>query len=111
MRAKKQWLLTATLMCGALFMTSCTKDGDVIYQTDPADQASTAPLVSVIYDPNALGDRGYNDLIYQGVENAARKNGHIKPVSYHYGAGFFFVSPSFLSKGFLDVAKLRYCYP
>ncbi len=92
MKTIKQWLLTATLMCGLAFTASCTKDGDVIYQTDPADQASTAPLVSVIYDPNALGDRGYNDLIYQGVENAARKNGlrtmQISPATVDEGLAY-----------------------
>lgn len=62
-------------MCCLLFMMSCTKDGDTIYQPDPKDQAGTAPLVTVIYDPNALGDRGYNDLICQGVEKAAHKYG------------------------------------
>ena len=48
-------------------LTACTKEGDIIYQPDPADQASRAPLVTDIYDPNAVGDSGYNDLIYQGV--------------------------------------------
>ena len=37
--------------------------------------ASTAPLVTVIYDPNAVGDGNYNDLIYQGVEQAAKQYG------------------------------------
>ena len=31
--------------------------------------------MTVVYAPNGLGDRGYNDLIYCGVENAARKMG------------------------------------
>lgn len=62
--------LTATLL-----MTACTKEGDIIYQTDPTDAASTAPLVTVIYDPNAVGDGNYNDLIYQGVEQAAHEHG------------------------------------
>lgn len=61
------WVLAAITVWGLVFLTSCTKDGDTIYQTDPEDQASTAPLVTVIYDPNALGDRGYNDLIYKKV--------------------------------------------
>ena len=56
-------------------IAACTKEGDTIYQPDPADAASTAPLVTVIYDPNALGDGGYNDLIYQGVEQAIREHG------------------------------------
>lgn len=58
-----------------LLLTACTEDGDIIYQPDPADAASTRPLVTVIYDPNAVGDRGYNDLIYQGVEQAALEHG------------------------------------
>ncbi|MCR5197743.1 MAG: hypothetical protein K6D55_03025 [Prevotella sp.] len=58
-----------------LVIAACTKEGVTIYQPDPADAASTAPLVTVIYDPNALGDGGYNDLIYQGVEQAAREHG------------------------------------
>ena len=58
-----------------LVIAACTKEGDTIYQPDPADSASMAPLVTVIYDPNALGDGGYNDLIYQGVEQAAREHG------------------------------------
>ena len=58
-----------------LVIAACTKEGDTIYQPDPADAASTAPLVTVIYDPNALGDGGYNDLIYQGVEQAIREHG------------------------------------
>ena len=60
---------------GSAFFTSCTKEGDTIYQLDPKDQADNAPLVMVVYDPNALGDRGYNDLIYNGVENVANKYG------------------------------------
>ena len=43
---------------------ACTKEGDVIYQTDPADAPSTTPLVTVIYDPNGVGDGNYNDLLY-----------------------------------------------
>ena len=58
-----------------MILTACTKEGDIIYQPDPADQASRAPLVTVIYDPNAVGDGGYNDLIYQGVEQAAKEHG------------------------------------
>lgn len=58
-----------------LMLVACTKDGDIIYQPDPADQASTAPLVTVIYDPQAVGDGNYNDLIYQGVQLAAKENG------------------------------------
>ena len=44
-----------------MLLTACTKEGDIIYQPDPADQASRAPLVTVIYDPNAVGDGGYTN--------------------------------------------------
>ena len=35
----------------------------------------TSPLVIVVYDPNAMGDHSYNDLVCQGVETAARQYG------------------------------------
>ena len=54
----KCFLLTAVLLTFA----ACTKEGDVIYQTDPEDAAPTTPLVTVIYDPNTVGDGNYNDL-------------------------------------------------
>ena len=59
----------------SLAFLACTKEGDIIYEPDPADQPSVTPLVSVIYDPGALGDMTYNDLIYEGVERAAVNNG------------------------------------
>ena len=70
MRKKQLLILTASLL-----LTCCTKEGDVIYQTDPDDAAPVTPLVTVIYDPNAVGDGNYNDLIYQGVEQAAKEYG------------------------------------
>lgn len=76
MEMKTKWAKVGIyLVCATILLTACTKEGDTIYTPDPADLASTAPLVTVVYDPNALGDRGYNDLIYQGVENAARQYG------------------------------------
>jgi basic membrane protein A len=63
------------ILAVSLLLTCCTKKGDIIYQTDPDDAASTTPLVTVIYDPNAVGDGIYNDLIYQGVEQAAKEYG------------------------------------
>ena len=63
------------ILAASLLLTCCTKEGDVIYQTDPADAPSAKPLVTVIYDPNAVGDGNYNDLIYQGVEEAAKQYG------------------------------------
>lgn len=64
--------ITATILLATMFV-ACTKDGDTIYVPDPTDAASTTPLVTVIYDPDALGDHSYNDLIYQGVEKAANE--------------------------------------
>ena len=76
-RAVKHGVSRAALLSilSMVLLTACTKDGDIIYQTDPDDVASTAPLVTVIYDPNAVGDRSYNDLIYKGVEQAAKQHG------------------------------------
>ena len=68
----KKLLLTLAV---SLLLTCCTKEGSVIYQTDPEDAAPTTPLVIVIYDPNAVGDGNYNDLIYKGVEEAAKEHG------------------------------------
>lgn len=62
------------VLAASLLLTCCTKEGDVIYQTDPADAPSAKPLVTVIYDPNAVGDGNYNDLIYQSVEQAAKEH-------------------------------------
>ena len=60
----------------ALLLASCSKEGDTIYLPDPNEEkASNAPLVTVIYDANALGDRSYNDLIYEGVERTAQEMG------------------------------------
>ena len=60
----------------SLLLTGCTKDGETIILPTPGEeQPSTTPLVTVIYDPDGLGDRSYNDLIYKGVEEAAKKYG------------------------------------
>lgn len=72
-----------------LLSASCSKDGDTIFVPDPNDMPKTNPLVTVVYDPDALGDRSYNDLIYQGVENAAMK----------HGLRTFQMSPSSLEEG------------
>ena len=66
-----KYLLIATL----ILFAACNRDGDIIQLPDPNDAPSTAPLVTVFYDPNALGDCGYNDLIYKGVEEAAQQYG------------------------------------
>ena len=69
----KKWLF---LLATMLALVACTKEGNTIYQIDPDEEKpSTAPLVTVIYGPNGLGDRSYNDLIYKGVETAAKKYG------------------------------------
>lgn len=75
LKVKKKWSILAMIVIGAVLIASCTQDGETIYQADPKDKGSTAPLVVVVYDPNALGDQGYNDLIYQGVEHAAERYG------------------------------------
>ena len=41
-------------LAAALLGTACTKDGDTIYLPDPnEEQASSAPLVTVIYGGNS----------------------------------------------------------
>ena len=55
-----------------LLLAGCVK---ARYEPDPSDAPSGAPLVTVIYDPIALGDRSYNDLIYAGVERAVLSRG------------------------------------
>ena len=69
---------------------ACTKDGNTIYQTNPDEEKpSTAPLVTVIYGPNSLGDRSYCDKIYRGVEASASKHGirtlHLVPENMEQG--------------------------
>ena len=93
MRSNIHWGLAATLICGFAMLAACTKEGDTIYQRDTDEpKASTAPLVTVIYGKDALGDRSYNDLIYQGVEEAAAKYGlrtmQLSPTSYEEGKGY-----------------------
>jgi len=71
MRKKLTLILTASLL-----LTGCTKEGDTVYEPTPGEERpATTPLVTVIYGPNGLGDRSYNDLIYKGVEEAAKKYG------------------------------------
>lgn len=70
---RKKIFLTIIL---ALMLTCCTKDGETIYLPTPGEeQPAATPLVTVIYGPNGLGDRSYNDLIFKGVEAAAKKYG------------------------------------
>lgn len=68
--------LNCFVLLASLLLTCCTKEGDTIYQPNPnEEQPATTPLVTVIYGPNGLGDRSYNDLIYKGVEMAAKQYG------------------------------------
>ena len=72
MRNKLSWILAVSM----LLLTGCTKEGDTVYEPLPGEQQpASTPLVTVIYGPNGLGDRSYNDLIYKGVETAAKKYG------------------------------------
>lgn len=108
-RSQKSGRVMAAILLTA-FITSCTKDGDIIYQPDPADVARTSPLVTVIYDPDALGDRSYNDLIYQGVEEAALKNGlrtlQLSPSSMEEGEAYLETLFSRLSQASDTVRRL-----
>ena len=77
-------------LASVLLLAACTKDGDTIYVPDPNEEASnTTPLVTVIYDANALGDNSYNDLIYMGVERTAEDLGlrtmQLSPRSFEEG--------------------------
>ncbi|MBR6944611.1 MAG: hypothetical protein IKH64_01505 [Prevotella sp.] len=64
------------IMAAVLLMAACTKEGDTIYMPDPTEeQASNAPIVTVIYGDNSLGDRSYCDMIYEGVERTAQELG------------------------------------
>ena len=81
-------------------MAACTKEGDTVYLPDPNEPtASAAPLVTVVYDTEGVGDLGYNDLIYTGVERAAAKHGLLT----------FQLTPSSLSEGqyYLETAIQR----
>ena len=86
----KRWYIA---LLSVLIFASCTKEGNTIYQPDPDEpKASTAPLVTVIYGKDALGDRSYNDLLYVGVEEAAAKYGlrtmQLSPISDEEGQGY-----------------------
>ena len=82
------WIIVAVLL-----LTCCTKEGKTIYEPTPGErQPATTPLVTVIYGPNSLGDRSYNDLIYKGVEEAAKKYGlrtlQLSPESEEQGLAY-----------------------
>lgn len=93
MKQVTQWMqIVIFTIFGICVLTACTKDGDVIYVTDPADQVSSAPLVIVLYSANALSDGNYNDLIYQGVERAALNHGlrtmQLSPATHEEGLAY-----------------------
>ena len=79
-------------MAVLVLLAACTKDGDTIYEPDPTDQVSTSPLVTVLYEPDGIGDQSYNDLVYQGVEKAAMLMGlrtlHLSPITGDGGRVF-----------------------
>ena len=77
MKRYNLWMLAAFFFVLILLaLVSCTKEGNTIYLPNPdEEQPSTAPLVTVIYGPNGLGDRSYFDQICMGVEAAAKKYG------------------------------------
>ena len=70
------------ILAAMLTFAACTKEGDVIYQTDPADAPSAKPLVTVIYDPNAVGDGNYNDLILSAAQDTVRRLFIVAAASY-----------------------------
>ena len=79
------------LLGSASVLTSCTKD-EVIYVPDPTDAASARPMVTVVYSPDALGDKSYNDLIYSSVEDISNRNGlrslHLSPATREEGLAY-----------------------
>ena len=80
-------------ICGSMtVLTSCSSDDDTIYMPDPTDAPSTSPMVTVVYSPDALGDRSYNDLIYSGVENVSNQEGlrtlHLSPATKEEGLAY-----------------------
>ena len=85
--------IIVVMALNAMLLSSCTKEGDVVYCPDPSEPVvDSAPLVTVIYNADALGDRSYNDLIFHGVEEAARARGlrtmHLSPDSYDEGKDY-----------------------
>ena len=85
--------LPTCLLAVILLLVACTKEGNTVYLPNPdEEQPSTAPLVTVIYDVNGLGDRSYNDKIFRGIESAAKKHGfrtlQLVPDSYEQGLAY-----------------------
>lgn len=94
-------------------MLSCSRDVNTIYCHDPEEPLpSTAPLVTVIYNSDALGDRSYNDIIYRGVEHVARENGlrTIQLSPQDYQEGYYYLETMFntVSSNALDTVRQLY---
>ena len=86
-------LSVSLLLLGSVsVLTSCSKDDETIYTPDPTDAPSTRPLVTVVYSPDALGDRSYNDLIYTGVEDVTNlreiRTLHLSPATKEEGLAY-----------------------
>ena len=69
---KRLFLAIILVSCALALLAACVK---TTYLPDPEDAPSGAPLVTVLYDPGALGDLAFNDLVYKGVEDAAVEYG------------------------------------
>ena len=73
-------------------LTSCSKDDETINVPDPTDAPRSAPMVTVVYSPDALGDRSYNDQIYASVEDAASQHElrtlHLSPATKAEGLAY-----------------------
>lgn len=86
------FILALAMPLLTVVLSACTRDGDTIYLPYPASPMATAPLVTVIYNADGLGDRSYNDLIYHGVEQAAREHSlrtmQLVPQTYDEGKAY-----------------------
>lgn len=94
-------------------MLSCSRDVNTIYCHDPEEPLpSTAPLVTVIYNADALGDRSYNDIIYRGVEHVARENGlrtaQLSPQDYEEGLSYLKTMFDRVSANVMDSVRQLY---
>jgi len=84
MKQVTQWMQTVIFtIFGICVLTACTKDGDVIYVTDPADQVSSAPLVIVVYSANALGD-GFTTGYYTDYMTVSESEAESKELTIKY---------------------------
>ena len=87
-------LLAFAALAAALL--SCEKQGEVV--------VDDTPVVTVLYDAQALGDRSYNDLIYSGVERAAAAYG-LKTI--HYSPQTLADGKQLLQKTITEMASAR----